>query len=108
VNDQRSELLHKCNTYFVINLIPLVLAFVIFTFANLDKNVAENSYKVIIEQPVQIEIPKKDINLNNEVIKMTTSQRPPPPPPPPKRVIREDVQIPSKPVPPKPQTPKGG
>jgi hypothetical protein len=108
VNDQRSEFLHKCNTYFVINLIPLILAFVIFTFANLDKNGAEKSYKVIIEQPVKIEIPEKYINLNNEVIEMTTSQRPPPPPPPPKRVIREDVQIPNKPAPPKPQTPKDG
>jgi hypothetical protein len=108
-NDQRSEFLHKCNTYFVINLIPLILAFVIFTFASLDKNGTEKSYKVIIERPIKIEIPKKNLNLNNEVIEMTTPQRPPPPPPPPpppKRVLREDVQIPNKPAPPKPQTPK--
>lgn len=109
-NDKRSDFLHKCNTYFVINLIPLILAFIIFTFAGLDKNGVEKPYKIIIEQPVKIEIPERIISLNNETIKMTepTQMPPPPPQPPPKRLIREDVQIPSKPVPPKPQLPKGG
>jgi hypothetical protein len=107
-NDQRSKFIHKCNTYFVINLIPLILAFIIFTFTGIDKNGVEKSYKVIIDQPIKLEIPESNINLNDEAVKMTQPNRPAPPPPPPKRIIKEDVQVPSKPVTSKPQLPKGG
>jgi hypothetical protein len=107
-NEQRSEFLHKCNKFFVINLVPLILAFIIFTFAGIDKNGFEKYYKVIIDQPIKLEIPESNINSNNKAIKMTQPNRPAPPPPPPKRLIKEDVQVPSKSVPPKPQTPRGG
>lgn len=113
INDKRSERLHKCNTFIILNSIPLVLAFIFFTFATLERNGVEKQYKVKIDNPVVIKLPETRTTERNGTVNMTDttkSEQPPlPPPPPPKRLIREDVQTPYNPIrpEPKPQKNKG-
>lgn len=106
VNDLRSKCLHRSNTFIIISLLPILLTFLIFNFGNVDKNRNEKIQKVIISNPLKLELPhtfiKQDTN-NRQVTtegvnshmskKKETSEAPPPPPPPPKRIIREDINI---------------
>jgi len=106
VNDYRSKCLHRSNTLIIISLLPILLTFLIFNFGNVDSNRNEKIQKVIITNPLKLELPnnlmKHDTN-NNQVTteggnshmskKKETSEAPPPPPPPPKRIIREDINI---------------
>ncbi|WP_370243712.1 hypothetical protein [Marisediminitalea sp.] len=105
VNDERSRCIHWCNTFVVLNIFPLIFAFLIFTLADIDKNSLDKSYKVIIDDPVQIELKKENLDMVDGINLSNSEGAPPPPPPPPKRVIREDVYRPSKPSGPGPRSP---
>ncbi|MCK7597207.1 hypothetical protein M0G74_07960 [Microbulbifer sp. CAU 1566] len=52
VNDQRSYFLHKCNTYLIVNAIPLSVAFLVFTLSGIDKNTVDKEYKVKVTAPI--------------------------------------------------------
>jgi hypothetical protein len=55
VNDLRSELLHKCNTFLIICALPLVGSFLLFTLAGIDKNSVEKEYKIHVTNPIKLE-----------------------------------------------------
>jgi len=115
VNDNRSLFIHRSNFFIIVSILPLLITFLIFTFASVDKNNKEKIQKVSIETPLSIngtpqslnikiienestkEISKSFNDFSKEVKTMaekdTAKTPPPPPPPPPKRLIREDVQI---------------
>lgn len=115
VNDKRSEYIHKSNSFIIVAILPLLITFLIFTLASVDKNNKGKTQKISIVNPlsvvtlqnplsVQIEDSEslKQVSqllkfLTNEVKVMTEENSvktpPPPPPPPPTRLIREDVQI---------------
>ena len=55
VNDLRSELLHKCNTFLILCTVPLCGTFLLFTLAGIDKNSVDKEYKVKVITPLMIE-----------------------------------------------------
>lgn len=67
VNDIRSEFLHKCNTYLILSALPLVLAFLIFTLAGIDKNSVDKEYKIKITNPVDINKDIFPIQIDGEI-----------------------------------------
>lgn len=62
VNDLRSEMLHKCNTFLILCSLPLVGTFLLFTFAGIDKNSIDKEYKVKITTPIIIESKANEIS----------------------------------------------
>lgn len=118
VNDKRSEFIHKSNFYIIVSILPLLITFLIFTFASIDKNEKEKVQEISIVNPLSVEAKQNPLGVQivdseymREVCqslkilvsevkimaeKDSTKKPPPPPPPPPKRLIREDVQIGSK------------
>lgn len=54
VNDKRSDHLHKCNTYIILTVLPLSVAFLIFTLSGIDKNSIDKEIKVQISNPIEL------------------------------------------------------
>jgi hypothetical protein len=115
VNDNRSEYIHRSNFFIILSIVPLLITFLVFNFAQIDKNNKDKVQKISIAEPLSIDPPKQPIDVkivDNELLKdvhksfqilikevknMADKEKakipPPPPPPPPKRVIREDIQL---------------
>jgi hypothetical protein len=66
VNDNRSEYLHKCNTYLILTALPLAIAFLIFTLSGIDKNSVEKEFKVHISNPIELNNSKSPLEINGE------------------------------------------
>ena len=60
VNDKRSDAIHKSNTFAILNIIPMVLAFAMFAYSGIDKNSKDKEYKVNITNPIKIEAVKHE------------------------------------------------
>jgi hypothetical protein len=84
-NDKRSEFIHRSNFFIILSILPLLVTFLMFSFAHIDKNNKDNTQETSTKY------------YHREVEAMTDKENakipPPPPPPPPKRHIREDVEI---------------
>ena len=65
-NDNRSEALHKCNTYFLLTAIPLTVAFLIYSITGLDKNSIDKEYKVNIVNPINIDTEQIPLNVDGD------------------------------------------
>lgn len=59
-NDKRSDAIHKSNTFSILNVIPLVLAFIMFACSGIDNNSRDREYKVNIVNPLKFEEEKHD------------------------------------------------
>ncbi len=64
VNDERSKFLHKCNTYLILTAIPLVVSFLIFSMAGVNRNSDDKEYMVRITTPVSITDSNNPPNVN--------------------------------------------
>lgn len=64
VNDKRSERLHKCNTYLILNALPLFITFLIFTFSGIDRNSIDKELKVHISNPIEFDLNNKPIKID--------------------------------------------
>ncbi|USD21712.1 hypothetical protein MJO52_00795 [Microbulbifer variabilis] len=67
VNDRRSKNLHKCNTYLIFTVLPLSVAFLIFTLSGIDKNSVKKEIKVQISKPIEINQPKSPLKINGDL-----------------------------------------
>jgi hypothetical protein len=66
INDNRSRWIHRSNTFSILNAPLLVVAFLIFTLAGIDKN-ENREYRVCLQQPVTIETKKQPISITGEI-----------------------------------------
>lgn len=57
INDKRSEFLHKCSTFFVINLVPLMLAFMIVTFTDVKGIGDDKNLTTSIDEAIKLQAP---------------------------------------------------
>lgn len=100
MNDLRSYNIHKCNSYTILNIIPILLMFLVFNYSGINKNDQEKEFNVKIINPITLKSPNKIIKDNNlpllkEEPQMNTTQKPPPPAPPQPpdpRYIKEGVK----------------
>ena len=102
MNDLRSYNIHKCNSYIIFNIIPILLMFLVFNYSGINKNDQEKMFNVRIVNPVMLEQPTVIIKDNSPLLpkeepQMSTTPKPPPPPPaqaPEPRYIKEGVKPP--------------
>jgi len=103
VNDLRSYHIHTCNSHIVLNIIPLLMMFIVFSYSGINKNDYEKEYSVKIVNPVTLETPKVVIESSNllpinKEKEMSDTPKPPPPAPaapPDPRYSRDGVKPPT-------------